>query len=468
MKTFAANFKEDTGRHCADRGHRAFIAKALDGYYRKRDENQARFQDWEQARQAASEIKREVINHLDTYLDRFASGLEARGVKVFWAATAGEARDYITEVARANDVRHVIKSKSMTSEEIHLNQALARAGVEVFESDLGEFIVQLREEPPYHLVFPSMHLTRREIGDLFHAKLGGPRVEEPERLTMVARRIMRRKFCEADMGISGVNFGVADTGMISITENEGNARLTTALPRIHLALMGIEKLVPSMDDLGLFLPLLATAGAGQHLTGYNTLYAGPRQAGEVDGPEQFHVVLLDNGRTSALAQAGQRDMLHCIRCGACLNVCPVFKTVGGHSYGTVYGGPIGSVLTPHLRGLDDWKHLSFASSLCGACTQACPVKIDLAHHLLRNRRNAVRQRPRFFESLLWNVFAAVMKRPRLYRFAGRMAGRLQPLHRVIEGSVLDPMRAWTRTRKAPALARQSFTAWWRAGRGPRA
>jgi L-lactate dehydrogenase complex protein LldF len=278
---------------------------------------------------------------------------------------------------------------------------------------------------------------------------------------MIARRIMREKFCQADMGISGVNFGVADTGMISITENEGNARLTTSLPRIHVALMGIEKMVRRMDDLALFLPMLATSGAGQNLTGYNTLYGGPRLKGESDGPEQFHLVLLDNGRTRILADAEQRDLLHCIRCGACLNACPIFRNIGGHSYGTTYQGPIGSVITPHLRGLQDWKHLSFSSSLCGACSQVCPVKIDLAHHLLHNRRNAVQEKRPFFESLMFDGFAVMMRNPALYRL-GMFLGKLfQPLHPIVMRSALDPAKAWTKTRETPKFAQTSFRNWWK-------
>ena len=464
MMTIAKSFKESATRYCADLTHRAFIRKGLTGYEAKRDENKARFQSWETARQAAAEIKYEVINHLDRYLEQFVKNLEARGVKVFWASNAQEARDYIAQVARDNKVRSIIKSKSMTSEEIHLNEALIHAGFEVFESDLGEFIVQLRDEPPYHLVFPSMHLTRGQISEIFQKKIGTEPVQEPEELTMIARRIMRQKFCAADMGISGVNFGVAETGMISVTENEGNARLTTSLPRIHVALMGIEKLVRRMDDLALFLPMLATAGAGQNLTCYNTLFAGPRQRGESDGPEQMHLVLLDNGRTQVLADAEQRDSLHCIRCGACLNVCPIFRNVGGHTYATTYGGPIGSVITPHLRGLQEWKHLSFASSLCGACSQACPVKIDLAHHLLRNRRNAIQQKASAMEKLMFGGFAFVMRRPGLYRFAAKVARVFQPLHGLIKGTPLDPARAWTSTREAPKIAKQSFTDWWRENR----
>lgn len=467
MMTGAKTFKESATRYCADLTHRVFIRKALTGYEVKRDENKARFQNWEAARQAAAEIKYDVVNHLDRYLEQFVQNAEARGTKIHWAGNASEAREHFIRIARENNVRHIIKSKSMTSEEIHLNDALVKEGFDVFESDLGEFIVQLRDEAPYHLVFPSMHLTRGQISEVFQKKLGAEPVQEPEELTMIARRVMRQKFCAADMGISGVNFGVAETGMISITENEGNARLTTALPRVHVALMGIEKLVRRMDDLALFLPMLATAGAGQPMTGYNTLYGGPRLGGESDGPQEFHVVLLDNGRTRLLADAEQRDALHCIRCGACLNVCPIFRNVGGHTYATTYGGPIGSVITPHLRGLFEWKHLSFASSLCGACTQACPVKIDLAHHLLQNRRNATQQKASRLEQLLFGGFAFVMRRPRLYRLAAKMGRFFQPVHRIIQGTVVDPARAWTGTREAPKIAPQSFTDWWRANRGNR-
>jgi L-lactate dehydrogenase complex protein LldF len=461
MITLAKDFKASAERYCADLRHRKLISKALSGYEVKRDENKARFQNWENARQVAAEIKYEVINHLDQYLEQFVKNIEARGTKVFWASDGKAAREYIAEVARKNNVRSIIKSKSMTTEEIHLNEALIKSGFEVFESDLGEYIVQLRDEPPYHIVFPAMHLTRGEISEIFQKKLGSEPVQDPAELTMIARRIMRKKFCEADMGISGVNFGVADTGMINITENEGNARLTTSLPKVHVAVMGIEKVLRSMDDLALFLPMLATTGAGQHLTCYNTLYGGPRQEGESDGPQEFHLVLLDNGRTHVLADAEQRDSLHCIRCGACLNVCPIFRNVGGHTYNTTYPGPIGSVITPNLRELQDWKHLSFSSSLCGACTEACPVKIDLAHHLLQNRRNAVRQKPNFLEKMAFTGFAFMMRRPAIYRFGMALGKLMQPLHGLVKGSALDPMRAWTRTRETPPFAKTSFRSWWK-------
>ena len=308
------------------------------------------------------------------------------------------------------------------------------------------------------------HLLRGEISDLFERELGSKPTDSPEELMIIARRVLRGKYLTADVGISGANFAIAETGMISITENEGNARLTCAFPSTHIALMGIEKVLPKMEDLALFLPMLATAGAGQTLTGYNSLYGGPRQPGEPDGPEEFHLVLLDNKRTHLLADAEQRDALHCIRCGACLNVCPIYRNVGGHCYGTTYQGPIGSVITPHLRGLQDWKHLSHASSLCGACTETCPVKIDLHHHLLQNRRNAAAQRAIWWEKLAYKFFAFVANRPALFSLAGKLGRAGQRLHPLIKGTRLDPARAWTASRELPVIADQTFHEFWRARR----
>ena len=464
MTTFASEFQKKSRQYTSNRGFRAFIQKGLSGYYRKRDENKANFQSWQGARDLAAEKKYEAVNHLDRYLVEFEEKITARGAKVFWAPSAGEARDYVLKVAKDNGVRSIIKSKTMTSEEIHLNDALEKEGYGVFESDLGEYIVQLRKETPFHLVFPAMHLTRREISDLFQKELGSAPTDEPEELTMIARNVMRRKYCEADMGISGANFAVAETGMISITENEGNARLTTSLPRIHVVLIGIEKVLPRLEDLSLFLPMLATAGAGPTMTCYNTMYGGPRQPGEIDGPEEMHIVLLDNRRTELLADAEQRDALGCIRCGACLNVCPIFKNIGGYSYGTTYQGPIGSVITPHLRGLQEWKHLSAASSLCGACTEACPVKIDLHHHLLQNRRNAIRIKPVPMEKVAFTGFAWMMSRPAIYRLAATLGRIFQPLHPLVDGTILDPLITWTRSRALPKLAPASFHEQWKKER----
>lgn len=464
MSAPSREFHRQARQVTRDLNHRSFVQKALDGYYRKRDEYSARFRSWQGARGLAFEIKFDAINYLDHHLEEFARKAEARGTRVHWCPDGGAATQTILEIARQNNVRSIIKSKSMTTEEIHLNDALEARGFGVFESDLGEYIVQLRHEPPYHIVFPAMHLTRGQISDLFQSELGSAPTNDPEELTMIARRVMRKKFCEADMGISGANFAVSETGMISITENEGNARLTTSLPRIHVAVLGIEKVLPRMEDLALFLPMLATSGAGQALTGYNTLIGGPRQSDEADGPGQFHIVLLDNRRTVILADPEQRDALHCIRCGACLNVCPVFKNVGGHTYGTTYPGPIGSVITPHLRGLQSWKHLSAASSLCGACTDACPVKIDIHHHLLRNRRNAARKKPVWWERILFAGYIVLMRSPRLYRLGLRLGRIGQKFHPLVEGTRLDPLRAWTATRALPPLAKTSFREQWKARR----
>jgi L-lactate dehydrogenase complex protein LldF len=463
MTAPAAQFKLDARRMAPDTRHRGIIQTAMGKYEVVRDQRKLWFQDWQGARQLASQTKFEAVNHLDKYLDQFTRNLEARGTKVHWASNAQQARDIILGILREKNAKVVVKSKAMTSEEIHLNDAMEHAGYEVVESDLGEFIVQLRQEAPYHLVFPAMHLTRGEIKETFATKLKDAPSDDPEELTMVARRALRGKYLQAEVGITGANFAVAETGMISITENEGNARLTAALPKTMITLVGIEKVLPRLEDLALFLPMLAVMGTGQALTCYNTLYGGPRQPGEADGPEEYHVVLLDNHRTLLLADAEQRDALHCIRCGACLNVCPIFRNVGGHTYGTVYGGPIGSVITPHLRGLQDWKHLSDASSLCGACTETCPVKIDLHHHLLQNRRNAAAPKggkPSWWQRTAFKLFAPVANNPGLWAWATKLGRFGQIFHGLIKGSAVDPAQAWTKTRELPPVAKQSFREWW--------
>jgi L-lactate dehydrogenase complex protein LldF len=462
LPSIAAKFKSSSIKLTADLGHRAKIQTALRSYERARHGSQVQYQDWQAARTGASAIKWEAINHLDAYLIEFTDKLVARGTKVFWASNSQEARDYVITLAKEKGARSIVKSKTMTSEEIHLNEALRQAGYEVVESDLGEYIVQLREEAPYHLVFPAMHLTRHEISDLFQEKLHTPPTDSPEELTMIARRELRLKYLQADLGISGANFGVAETGMISITENEGNARLTVALPKVHVALMGIEKVIPKLADLALFLPMLATAGTGQQITCYNSLIGGPRQADETDGPEEFHLILLDNHRTRLLADAEQRDALHCIRCGACLNACPIYRNVGGHTYATTYQGPIGSVITPHLRGLMDWKHLSYASSLCGACTETCPVKIDLHHHLLHNRRNAVTQQADPAERFAFRAFAFLTRFPRLLNRLARLSRPLMPLANRARSILPPPVKGWVASRDLPPVAAKSFRDYWKS------
>ena len=451
MSTTAEQFARAAMEKTGDLHHRAVLQKTLAGSAAAVARAKQRFANWPEARSRAAQIKWETINHLDRYLEQFERNVIDNGGTVFWAETAEEACRYVLEVARRHKVRKIVKSKSMTTEEIHLNAALEDAGIRAVETDLGEYICQLRHEPPSHIVAPVMHLTKADIAQTFHEYFGTPVTATAEELTGIARQRLRQEFLTADMGITGANFAVAETGMIALTENEGNIRLSFSLPRIHVAILGIEKLIPRLDDLALLWPMLATSASGQPISCYNSIISGPRRAGEADGPEEFHVVLLDNGRTRLLADAEQRDALHCIRCGACLNVCPVFKNIGGHSYGTTYQGPIGSVITPHLRGAEEWSHLPYASSLCGACTDVCPVKIELHHHLLHNRRNAVQRK---FDSPLqrlgFRIWRWAMETPGRFAVAGKLGRFALPL-----------LRPWTKTRDLPAPPKQSFRDWWK-------
>jgi L-lactate dehydrogenase complex protein LldF len=461
--TAAQEFFRQATRKSADLAHREIIRKGIDSYAAAVARGRTRFADWDAARDRCQQIKWEAVNHLDRYLVEFEQHVRDRGGHVFWAVNGEEARKYILGVAARHRVSKVVKSKSMVSEEIHLAPALERQGIEVYETDLGEFIVQLRQEPPYHIVTPAMHLSRGQIAELFKEKLGGIDTDDPQKLVAAARETLRRAFFSAEMGISGANFIVADCGLASITTNEGNGRLCVSLPRIHVLITGIEKVVPRLEDLAVLWPVLATAGTGQPITSYNTLVGGPRQPGETDGPEEFHVVLLDNGRSELLADAEQREILHCIRCGACLNVCPVYHHVGGHTYGTTYPGPIGSILTPHLGGLARFQHLSYASSLCGYCSQTCPVRIEIHHHLLQNRRNAAAAQLRpASERLAFRVWRwAMMDAGRFSLLGGLARAGLRLVRGLgLAGSALDPMRGWTRYRAAPSMPRKSFRSLW--------
>jgi len=465
----AQEFLRRAAERAADLTHRQMLRAGMDHYQANFAKGRGRFADWEAARQRCHEIKWEGVNHLDKYLLEFEARVKERGGRVFWAENSEEARNYVVNLAASRGVRRVVKSKSMVTEEIHLSPALEKAGMEVFETDLGEFIVQLRNEPPYHIVMPAMHLTHAQIAKLFHEKLSDVAGDDPVSLVAAARQALRRAFFSAEMGISGANFLVADSGLVAITTNEGNGRLCVSLPRIQVAVTGIEKVIPRLRDLAVLWPTLATAGTGQAITTYNTLVGGPRRPGEPDGPEEFHVILLDNGRSELLADAEQRDVLYCIRCGACLNTCPVFRAIGGHSYGTTYPGPIGSVLAPHLRG-PEFAHLSYASSLCGACTDICPVKVDLHHHLLHNRRNAVNAgRGRFGERLGFKLWRWAMAGARRFELVGGVVrATLRALYALgLEGTALDPARAWTRNHAAPAIPRASFRKLWREKNGAR-
>jgi L-lactate dehydrogenase complex protein LldF len=460
MKTAAQQFLKWATDKSSDLKHRKVVRKNIDHYDAALVRILPKFINHEATRERGAQIKHDALEHLDRYLLQFESLIKARGGYVYWAENAEEARTYVANLAQARNVRRIVKSKSMVTEEIHLTPALEKLGCEVFETDLGEFIVQLRKEPPYHIVTPAMHLTRVEIAELFREKLTGVTSDDPKGLVEAARRTLREAFFSAEMGITGANFLVADAGMVAITTNEGNARLGTALPRIHVVVTGIEKIVPRLSDLAVLWPSLTYSATGRVLSAYKTLIGGPRKPGELDGPEEFHVVLLDNGRSELLADIEQRDVLRCIRCGACLNACPVYQQIGGHAYGTTYQGPIGSVLTPHLRG-QEFDHLSYASSLCGKCTSVCPVKVDLHHHLMQNRRNTVATHRRsLFERIAF----------RGWRWTMMSSGRFSVLSklgrtglRVLTGMGANPLSKWTAYRAAPELPKQSFREMWRRG-----
>jgi len=437
-----------------DDEHRFKIAKAIATYdYAVTATKANQFVDWQAARHLAAEVKNYTLENLADLLVHFEQAFTARGGKVFWAATANEAAEYVLALAQRRRAKKVVKSKSMTTEEIQLNEKLEAAGVEVRESDLGELIVQLAGEKPYHIVTPAMHKSKAEISRLFQEKLNAPPTESAEELTMVARHHLRQDYVTADIGITGANFLIADCGAVVMTENEGNGRLTMACPPVHVAIAGFEKVIPRLADLSLFLPLLATSGTGQEITCYNSIVFGSRRNWEDDGPEEMHVILLDNGRSQLYSRADLRQALRCIRCGACLNVCPVYRVIGGHTYNVTYQGPIGAVITPHYNGLSPYQHLSFASSLCGACSDVCPVRIDLHHLLLENRAEAVRQtRQNFLWRTGMRTYAWMMGRRWRLQMMRRLAKLGQPFLLVLSTS---------RRQRVPKLAAKTFAELWR-------
>lgn len=341
------------------------------------------------AKKKAAHIKRKTINELENNLNKFEKNFEKNGGKIIWAEDAVKAVDSILQIINENKTKLVVKSKSMTTEEIDLNDALIKSGVETIETDLGEYIVQIADEKPYHIVTPAMHKSKDNIAELFNEKFNTPKESSPEEITSFVRKLLRKKFINADVGITGANFLIADTGSACITENEGNGMLSVSIPDIHIVIAGIEKIIPSLEDLHTFWPLLASHGTGQNITVYNSILSGPKKQKEYDGPKKMYVVLLDNERTNLLKQEKQKIALTCIRCGACLNACPVYRNIGGYTYNSVYSGPIGAVITPFLKSFEDYKHLSYASSLCGKCTEVCPVKIPLHELLLYNRKYTV-------------------------------------------------------------------------------
>jgi L-lactate dehydrogenase complex protein LldF len=404
------------------------VDKATQTALKKRLDKVEHIPYWEDLRHRAHQVKKETLEHLDHYLELFEKRCQENGIVVHWANDAEEARGIILELARKNNVKNVVKSKSLTTEELHLNAFLADNGIESLETDLGEYIVQLLDQIPSHLTAPALHLTRVDVGRIFHEKLGVPYTEVPDELLQIARARLREKFLAADMGISGVNFAMADEGSFCVVENEANAFLTLGLPRIHLAVMGIEKLIPDLASLPDFLKLLPVSATGQKASSYLHVVGGPRRQSTGEGPEEVHLILLDNGRSRILADGQLRETLSCIRCGACLNVCPIYQQVGGHAYGWVYMGPIGITLIPQYLGEVEGRYAPYVSSLCGACYEICPVRINIPHHLLKLRNRVVETgNTGRLERLAFWGFGWLASHPLVYRIATWFPGKFQQL-----------------------------------------
>jgi L-lactate dehydrogenase complex protein LldF len=437
----------------ADLDHRRKINFNIGRYNAAVPKGKEQFENLHLARERAKNTKWRAIETLDKQLEDFELNFSKRGGKVIWAENSQQAIDEIVKICKAKNCKMLVKSKSMVTEEIHLNKAMEENGIESVETDLGEYIQQLDGEAPYHIVTPAMHKSKEDVAKLFAEKLGTDPKLTPQELTLVARDILRKKYVQAEVGVTGANFIISDIGAVAVTENEGNGRLSCAFPKTHIVVVGIEKMIPSLTDLALFWPLLSTFGTGQKVTVYNSIISGPRQPNEVDGPEEMYVILLDNGRTNILKDPRQRESLYCIRCGACLNACPVYKNIGGHAYGATYSGPIGSVLTPNMEGLADFKHLSFASSLCGNCTEVCAVKINIHELLLDNRSKSVEEGyTTLTERAAWKMWKIASLRRGMMNLGN---GTLK--NKVVNGLFKD----WTKHRSNLDFSKKTFNQMWK-------
>ncbi|MBI3940572.1 MAG: iron-sulfur cluster-binding protein [Acidobacteria bacterium] len=460
MEILTENFAKAAKAAVSNDALQRAVKSATGGLLSKRARAVAEVPEWESLRETAQAIKTHTIAHLSEYVSRFSENAQRRSARVFLARDAAAANRYVVELAASHGVKSVVKSKSMVTEEIGLNRALQREGIEVVETDLGEYVIQLAGERPSHIIAPVLHKTQMEVAQLFAEKLGVASGASIESLTRAARESLRRKFLQAQMGISGGNFAIAETGSIVIVENEGNARLATSLPRLHVAIIGMEKLLPRWADVSVFLRLLARSATGQKMTSYVSILTGPKRADEPDGPQQLHIVLLDNGRCAIAADLEVREILNCIRCGACLNTCPVYRQTGGHAYGWAYPGPIGAVFTPLMVGLPRAASLPFASSLCGACESICPVRIPIPRMLLQLRRRLVEsEHASVAASLAFKMWGFAMAGPARYRVAGALLRRLYPW--VIRWSGrFGLLSGWTMFRELPPLAPEPFRRQW--------
>ncbi len=451
-------FLEASEKKAFDVAHRQTIGFNIAQYDKKVLEGKEQFSNLELARTRAAERKQKAVDNLEKYLIEFEANFIRRGGKVIWAQDAEEAIKESLAIMKKANTKTVVKAKSMTTEEIDFNEELKDAGIQSIETDLGEYIVQLRNEPPYHIVTPAMHLSKEDVAKTFHEKKQTPLEWTPEQITTYVRLQLRQEYSKAEVGVSGANFIIADAGAVAVTENEGNGVLSMSFPKIQIVIVGIEKVVPSINDMELFWPLLATHGTGQQMTVYNTIYSGPKQAGENDGPDEMYVILLDNGRSNVLAETEQRRAMSCIRCGACLNACPVYQTVGGHSYGTTYSGPIGSIITPYMKDTNEYKHLSFASTLCGKCTDVCPVKIDIHKLLLLNRSDFQKKGlSTKTENWVWFFWkGAMLKRSKMDKGGAKLKNFM--LKQFFK-------KQWGERRDLPQVAAKSFNQIWRERKG---
>lgn len=444
MQTTPKKTRKYIKKALADEFLRKAVDKATSSSLITRKELVDQIPCWEELRLKVHAIKKDIIENLAEYLEMFESNCLQNGITVHWAADSKEARDIILKLSSENDVKKIVKSKSLTTEEIYLNKALIKNNITTLETDLGEYIVQLNEQIPSHLIIPAMHLSRQDIGKLFKEKLDVPYTENPEELLRIARQRLRENFLTADMGISGANFGIAKSGAFCIVENEANAHLTISLPKIHVAVMGIEKLIPDMQALPYFLKLLPVSATSQKSSTYVNFVGGIQHNRYDEGPEQVHLILLDNGRSEILRDPKLRETLFCIRCGACLNACPVYQVTGGHAYGWVYMGPIGITLIPQFLGEIEGKHAPYLSSLCGACFEACPMRINIPHHLLTLRNRVVdKGQTKKIEKLMIKLWAYLINKPKLYHLVTRIPAKLQQL---LPKNISFPVTGYTKER----------------------
>ncbi|MDU0414898.1 LutB/LldF family L-lactate oxidation iron-sulfur protein [Bacillus paralicheniformis] len=463
MKIGTQKFKERVSDGLENEFMRGAVSSAQERLRARRLEAAEELGNWEEWRSQAEEIRQHVLENLDYYLEQLAENVAKKGGHVFFAQTAEEATGYIRDVVKKKNGKKIVKSKSMVTEEINMNEALERDGCEVVETDLGEYILQIDDhDPPSHIVAPALHKNKEQIRDVFKERIGYRNTEKPEELVMHARAVLRKKFLEADIGITGCNFAIADTGSVSLVTNEGNGRLVTTVPKTQITVMGMERIVPSFDEFEVLVGMLTRSAVGQRLTSYITALTGPRLPGEADGPEEFHLVIIDNGRSNILGTEFQ-SVLQCIRCAACINVCPVYRHVGGHSYGSIYSGPIGAVLSPLLGGYDDYKELPYASSLCAACSEACPVKIPLHELLLKHRQRIVEKEGRapISEKLAMKAFGLGTSAPSLYKMGSKLApAAMKPFNE--DGKITKgpgPLKQWTQIRDFPAPNKSRFRDW---------